>query len=564
MKFHELILQNHIACFGKTGSGKTTTAKLIVENVVANGDRVCVLDPIKSDWWGITSSADGKKAGLSFDILGGPHGHVPLHSGAGKAIGELVATGQLPLSVIDMADFEAGGLQKFFVDFAGALMRKMRGVLYLVLEEAHEFAPKEMAGLGNERMAIHLAKKLATAGRSKGIRLVFATHRTQSLHNALIGSCETMYAHRITAPADQEPVRKWLKANAPKELVDNIAESLSGIPTGSAWECSAVGQIFELRKFPRTRTFDNTATPTSNSGEVTVKTAKVDSDKLRSLIGKAVDEAKADDPKELKKKIADLEKQLAMPAAVALAKAPADADVRKRLEDFAKQAAAESAGWKKAVSDCEKIIRQLTGRLQKIGELTGLAIPVAPPVETPSPAKFDLSFASRVPSPILEGNGAGSVGKGAIRSILIALAQHPEGLSYRQIGLFADVSVKGGSFRTYLSTCRTGEWITAESDKHRTQITPTGLAALGSYTPLPTGSELAEHWLTKAGGGACGKIFRAVLDAYPNAISYAEIEQRAEVSIAGGSFRTYLSWLRGRDLIVGDKRGIKACEELFG
>jgi len=49
--------------------------------------------------------------------------------------------------------------------------KRMRGVVYLVLEEAHEFAPKERTGIGAESMAIHYAKQLATAGRSKGIRI---------------------------------------------------------------------------------------------------------------------------------------------------------------------------------------------------------------------------------------------------------------------------------------------------------------------------------------------------------------------------------------------------------
>jgi uncharacterized protein len=130
-------LRQHIAFLGKTGSGKTSTAKLAIEQILRDdpGARVCILDPLKSDWWGLTSSANGRNAGLPFYILGGPRGHVPLHDSAGKAIGELVATGSLPLSIIDMADFRPGGLQRFFNDFAPALMKRMRGVVYLVLEE---------------------------------------------------------------------------------------------------------------------------------------------------------------------------------------------------------------------------------------------------------------------------------------------------------------------------------------------------------------------------------------------------------------------------------------------
>jgi hypothetical protein len=181
-------------------------------------------------------------------------------------IGQLVGSGKLPLSIIDMADFEAGGLQRFFVDFAQSLMRNARGVIYLVIEEAHEFAPKERSGIGGESMAMHWAKKLATAGRSKGIRLIVATQRTQALHNAVLGSCETIIAHRLSAPADQEPVIKWLKANTDKETEAKVSSSLSSLPTGTGWVCSGEAN------FPRWSSFRNskpTTTPPRPSAMLT-------------------------------------------------------------------------------------------------------------------------------------------------------------------------------------------------------------------------------------------------------------------------------------------------------
>lgn len=304
------ILGQHIAVLGKTGSGKTSTEKLLIEHVVAQGFRVCVLDTIKSDWWGITSSGDGKKPGLDFKILGGPRGHVPLHANAGKVIGQLVGSGKLRHSIIDMADFEAGGIQKFFVEFAQSLWRNVRGVVYLVIEEAHEVAPKERAGWGSENLSIHWAKKLATGSRTKGIRLITGTQRVQALHNAVLGSMETLIAHRITTPADQEPVLKWLKSNTNKETTDKVALTLSSQPTGTGWVCAGEAKVFEQVAFPKFSTYDNTATPTGDSPEVAVKTAPVNQEELASIIGEAVEEAKANDPTELKRTISQLRREL--------------------------------------------------------------------------------------------------------------------------------------------------------------------------------------------------------------------------------------------------------------
>lgn len=305
------VLEQHLALLGKTGRGKTNTAKVCVEQVYDQDSRVCILDTIKSDWWGLTSSADGRRAGLPFHILGGPHAHFPLTASMGKPIADLVARGELKHTIIDMAEFEPGGQMRFFVDFAPRLMQRMKGVLHLVIEEAHLLAPKERSGMGFESMSIHWAKMLATAGRTRGIRLLILSQRTQAVHNAVLGSCDSMIVHGMTAPADMEPVVKWLKANSKdKERNATIEGSLSGLKRGTGWLCSSESGIFELREFPKARTYDNTATPTDDEELLEVKTAPIDVEKLRAILGKAAAEAEANDPKILHKRIAELEAQV--------------------------------------------------------------------------------------------------------------------------------------------------------------------------------------------------------------------------------------------------------------
>ena len=301
------VLARHIAVVGETGSGKTFDTKSIVEHLVEEGHRVCVLDTIKSDWWGMISSASGKLAGLPFRIIGGPRGHVPLHAGAGKALGELVAKGKLPLSIIDMADFDMGEPQSFFVDFAKALWKNIKGVLYLVIEEAHEIAPKERVGAGKENMSVYWAKRLATGSRTKGLRLIVATQRTQALHNAVLGSCGALTAHSLSLPADQKPVIDWLTANLrDKDLLKAIQGELAFLPTGTAWVCCAKSDFFKKLHFPPIKTFDNTATPDKDADDFDVTTAAVDPEELKAIIGDAVKEAEENDPARLKGQIARL------------------------------------------------------------------------------------------------------------------------------------------------------------------------------------------------------------------------------------------------------------------
>lgn len=543
----DIILGSHSAVVGKTGAGKSSTAKLLVEHAAKLNGRVCVLDPIKSDWWGLISSSDGKRAGLPFDILGGPRGHVPLHSASGKAIAEVVASGDLPLSVVDMADFEPGGQARFFVDFAPALLRKMRGVVYLVIEEAHLFAPKERSGLGSENMAIHWAKTLATAGRSKGIRLIVLTQRTQALHNAILGSCETLLAHRLSAPADQEPIMKWLKANCPKDVAETVASSLSSLKTGEAWVCSGEAKVFEKKMFPKIKTYDNTATPTNDSGAHDVKTAAIDKDKLRSLIGEAVKEAEANDPKLLKAKIADLEKQLAKaPVATKTIKEPA-------LRD------GELGDIFKIIEKVGSLVTDLKSATVPIGEAIGkvsrgaMSIPSSTTIPPQSSAKR-----SSTPAKAAEGSISSSTARGELTpselAVLDAVASFPSGATRQRIAVFSGRSIDSSSFQGAFpklvarSLIASGNGVYVATESGREIANPT------------EGADL-DDWLRKLNPSEA-KVLKAICDKYPAAVTRAEVSEVTGQSANSSSFQAAFPALRALGLIEGAS-DFKANDELM-
>jgi hypothetical protein len=561
----EAALAQHLAIVGKTGSGKTSTAKLAVEQLVGDGSRVCVLDPIKSDWWGVISSADGRRPGLPFHVLGGPRAHVALHSGAGAAIAELVARGDLPLSVLDMADFEPGGQLRFFVDFAPKLLQRMRGVLYLVLEEAHLFAPKERAGMSHENMAIHWAKTLATAGRSKGIRLIVATQRTQALHNAVLGSCDTLIAHRLTAPADQEPVKKWLKANVEKDVFDQVAGELASLKTGTAWLCAGEAQVFERIQFPRISTFDNSATPTEDSDELQVRGNDVDMDALRALIGTAVAEAEANDPKKLKARIQELEKELRQKPS---AKVPEGYVSPAELERVASEA--EARGYTEgALQQLAEIRSDLRPHVEVLYHKLANGTAPTVPVRAPRPAATQSAPAPRAAPPrpaprprspdrpardATEGAG---LGKGE-RQILTAVAQHERGVTREQLSVLT--GYKRSSRDTYLQKLRAYGYVETSGDV--ILATDDGVAALGDdFEPLPTGEELQRYWLDRLGGGE-RVILEVLIQAHPDAVDRDYISEATPYKRS--SRDTYLQKLIARKLVISEGRGmVRASEDLF-
>lgn len=556
------VLRHHTAVLGKTGAGKTSTEKLIVEQVVADGARVCVLDALKSDWWGITSSASGKSAGLPFQILGGPRGHVPLHSSAGKVIGHLVGSGKLPLSIVDMADFEPGGIQRFFVDFAEALFRNVRGVVYLVIEEAHEVAPKERAGFGAENMAIHWAKKLATGSRTKGIKLIVATQRVQALHNAVLGSCETLITHRLTTPADKAPVIDWLKDNASKETMEQVRASLSSLPTGTGWICSGEAEIFEKVSFPKFRTFDNTATPDHDTVEIDVKMAPVDQDALRRLIGDEVSKAEADDPKKLRAENEKLRRQLAaQPGAAivdegAIRDATAAAYARGKTDGYAdaiKAVTIESAAVLKGLEGARAAAAQLEHWSKQ-----------APPSFAPAPAATASRAAQRlrearqtrreVATPKVSADGV-DLPLSARKMLTVLDTTPPVRRTWVQTATLAGLKARGGSFNT-------AKKVLLESGLIRTvgsliEIAhPSAAASAAAVSP----SELIDMWCKNLSGSAPA-ILRTLFEG-GGSMSQIDIASQLKLAARGGSWNT--SWKELRDnKIVTVSAGQAELTELF-
>jgi hypothetical protein len=166
------------------------------------------------------------------------------------------------------------------------------------------------------------------------------------------------------------------------------------------------------------------------------------------------------------------------------------------------------------------------------------------------------SHAARATSP--HTNGALSK---AERCVLTALAQYPHGRAKNQVAILTGYAVNGGGFNNAISALRTKGYL--EGDAGRLVITPGGIGGTwDSFTPLPRGRALLEHWLSQL-SKAERKALESLAEVYPRTLSKAQLATRSGYEANGGGFNNALSRLRTLELISG-RAELKASETLFG
>lgn len=321
--FPAAILDQHLVLLGKTGSGKSSALRHIVEHLLSQNKRVCIVDP-KGDWWGLKVSADGRGAGFPVVLFGdfknGEARDVPINDRSGKHIADLITSGNRPC-IIGMRGWTQAAMTRFWIDFASTLFASNAGELYLVVDEFHNFAPKGKILSPEAGMALHWSNRLLSEGRGLGIVCLDASQRPQKVHNDSLTSHETLVAMRVIHKADRDAVKDWIDGAGDSKLGTEVLNSLASMPRGEAWIWSPeIGFGPKRVKFPMFTTFDSFAPPqlqkrVSNKGWATVDLTAV-TEKLAQVI----QEEKANDPKALRAEMVKLQAEL-----VKLKSAPAPA-----------------------------------------------------------------------------------------------------------------------------------------------------------------------------------------------------------------------------------------------
>lgn len=512
----------------KKGAGKSNAAVVMAEEMWDAGVPWVAVDP-KGDWWGLRSSGDGKGPGLPIVVFGGRHGDVPLEPTAGSLIADLVLEQRLTC-VLDVSEFSKADVRRFLFAFADRLYRQADAdPLHLFLEEAHEYLPQMVRG--DDANLVNAWQRIVKQGRFKGLGCTLVSQRSASLNKDVLTQVDTLIVLRTTSPQDRAAVKAWVDVHSDH---DEMLDTLPSLADGEAWVWSpGAAEALVRIKFRRRRTFDSGFTPKVGQARRAPATlADVDLAAIKEQMAETIEKAKADDPKELRRRVRELEKQLAeRPAAEPRVREVQVPVVPALVVDLLKSQREALAAMADAVTDA-------IGRTLDAGEVTAPAPAAAPVVSRPKPTPRPAA------SPRAPADGDTAV-TGPMRKLLTVLATYGP-RTKRQLAMQAGYSAKGGGFNNPLSALRSGGLVERGDP---IVITDAGLAALGDYDELPRGRALLDYWMGQLGGPE-KKILQPLVDAWPNTMTKDELAAAAGYAPVGGGFNNPLSRLRTLELVT--------------
>lgn len=256
-------MEEHSAIIGKTGAGKTYTAKGFAEDLLAEGARFAVIDPT-GVWWGLKSSADGESEGFPVVVFGGDHGDVPLDENDGEAVAAIIATTATPC-VIDVSGFPSrAATNRFMTDLAEHLFRLNREALHLFVDEADAFMPQKPQD--GEQLMLNRWDTIARRGRSRGFRLTLISQRPAVLNKNALSQVGTLIALKLTSPQDRKALGDWIEGNADRTAGKTVVDSLPTLARGEGWVWSPGHDVLERVQFNTIETWDSSRTP--GKGEI--------------------------------------------------------------------------------------------------------------------------------------------------------------------------------------------------------------------------------------------------------------------------------------------------------
>lgn len=542
------------------GSGKTYTFLVFAEEMIKQKLPVVILDTM-GVCWGIRASADGTGPGLTVTILGGTHGDVPIESSAGKVIADWIVSDRQP-TVIDISEFSKGEASRFILDFTTRIFQINREPIHLMIDEADEWIPQKP--FREEARTLRAFEVLVKRGRARGIGVTLVTQRPATLNKNVLSQVGCLIVGRMIAPQDRKAVQAWIDAHGTEKQKEDFWDSLATLSTKEKWVWVPTRDIFKKVLIRPRETFDSSKTPEIGAITKDPKTmAQVDLEALKKKIANTIERAKQEDPRELRKKITELERQLRnVPAPVQT--------VETKTKEIPILKDDQISRLYRTIEKLKRISDKLATPIDEMAK-QGIAITDAIQkysLRQESSVKHSVQFDKKAnlairpkvnPLPAKEADV--SLRLGERRMLDVLCRWYPARLTKAQLATLSRLRVTSGTFSAYYGTLKRANLI--DESSNGVQVSELGYTATGGKgKPPQTTDEVIQMWRTALRAGE-RRLLDILIEIYPQNISKTDLAERAQLTANAGTFSAYLGTL-GRNGLAEVRGGqVRAGEVLF-
>lgn len=533
------------AFIARRGGGKTYAAGKLVELLLDAGVQCVVIDAV-GNWYGLRLAADGKAPGYDIPVIGGLRGDIPLEATGGKLIADIVVETGRSL-ILDVSQFSLQDRKRFCGAFGEYLWtaKKRQGnpsPVMLVIEESQLIVPQRV--LGDDAKMVGVFEEIIRLGRNYGIGCVMISQRPQSVNKEVLNQAECLFVGQVNGAQERKALRDWITHQG---MDENLVDELPGLGVGTMYVWSPQWlRVLEKVRIEKKRTFDASATPKVGENRQARELRPLDLDELKKKMAATIERAKSDDPRELRRKITDLEAKLRGAARVVEPdRREIERAVRSAIGPLQKEISKQQEVIKKARAVATNLMENLSFTSHPAAQTTQ---PPPRVLLTPAESQYQVR---KLPS----SNGNLPVGE---KMILKAIAQYPEGAQRDQLSVLT--GYKRSSRDTYIARLKEKGFL--EISGQEIVATTAGIQALGpDYEPLPSGEELRAYWMQRLPEGE-RRILKVILHAHGEAIERQAIDEA--VGYQRSSRDTYLSRLAARRLVEPAGSGlVRASKTLF-
>jgi hypothetical protein len=230
---------------GKSGSGKSNTASVVIEKLLSNNFPVLIVDT-DGEYYGLKERFELLHAGADDEC------DIQVSSEHAEKLAGLALEQNVPI-ILDVSGYlNEGDAQELVTEVAKNLFakeKKLKKPFLMLVEECHEYIP-EGGGMDEAgKMLIKIGKR----GRKHGLGIVGISQRPADVKKDFITQCDWLVWHRLTWRNDTKVVGRILGSE--------YADAIEDMGNGEGFLVTDWSESIRRVQFRKKRTFDAGATP---------------------------------------------------------------------------------------------------------------------------------------------------------------------------------------------------------------------------------------------------------------------------------------------------------------